>query len=200
MSIHAGETLREGDFEQESTGAAEKIPVTDDEGKIDSSFIRTILAKELTAQTWNYGVSSAEKTLLTATLPAGLLGTDDGVRYYGVFSHASPGHLVDVPLKFKLNGTTLLTIDSTAGSDVNTFYRSCTLEIIMFNNGSDSSQSVVAILHQDQQNHNDDTRPTKIAIGTGTIDTSSEVTLTVTVTPSGVSEDGTMFMQTLEVL
>lgn len=45
MGIHAGQTLKESDFEDVSSGAPEKIVVTDDEGKIDPSFIKAIAAR-----------------------------------------------------------------------------------------------------------------------------------------------------------
>lgn len=177
--------------EKDATPASDegKVPKLESNAKISPQFVSTVLAKQLTQQTFNGAVTTAETTVFSATIPAGLLATANGVRYKCFHTHQTPGVNADSTIRVKFGGSTIITFGVPENQEQSL------VEIMIFNNGSTASQVARAI----------GVGAGSVAYATGTTaaDTTANVTLEVTVQPTGsvpTGCSGTIDAQILEVL
>lgn len=137
MSIAAGQDILAADYVNEagknSTPATDsgRVAKLESNAKISPVFLAPCIAKQLTQQ--NSPASTTETTVLSYTVPAGLLGTANGLRYKCVIDVGSGGVSAQTTLRLKLGSTTLLTLN------VPVVTQDGFVEMTFFNNGQVAS-------------------------------------------------------------
>lgn len=83
--------------------------------------------------------NTTEQTVLTATLPSGILSTKHGIRVRLSLLHTAAANGDDVAIRFKLGGTTVYTLTPSAGS-IGIVDSLRNFEFLIINNASASAQ------------------------------------------------------------
>lgn len=139
--------------------------------------------------------STTETTVLTATLPAGILSTKHGVRIRITCAHVADQNGDDLNIRFKLGGTTVYTLTPSAGS-IATQDSTQNFEVIIINTSTTAQKyAATGVTYQG-------TTPALVmAAGTAAVDTTGAVAVAVTSqTPDDNSNAVIIYACTFEYL
>lgn len=182
-------------------GNASQVPKTGTDGFIDPALIGTskkiyISTTEVTFTDGNGGAGAgSEQTLFSTTIPKGLLGTNNAVRFKVFFRDAhSNGSASAWVLKVKYGGSTQLTMDSGSPSSHLTDDMAGFLEGYIVADGATNAQKISATLdlkpNDSEVTANASVEMSKMFMwkhAAGAIDSTLEQTLVITLTQTSQS-------------